>query len=163
MTRIVVKVGSSTVTTDDGRVDEHTVMRLCEQVASLTRAGCQMVVVSSGAIACGWAALGRSGPRPADPALLHEVTGEVELGPSLDGSVHRLAPVRHGDLCQGGQAFPTIEGPGLRGKAVPAPIGLLGPEDPVDRPLDHGVVPVADPNEGPHRVPGGTDLAGPTG
>ena len=74
MTRMVVKVGSSTVTTEDGKVDEQTVSQLCEQVASVTRAGRQVVVVSSGAIACGWAALGRNGPRPTDPALLQAVS-----------------------------------------------------------------------------------------
>ncbi len=71
---VVVKVGSSTVTTDRGDVDVDVVGRLCQEVAALAGAGNRVVVVTSGAIACGWAAIGRPGPRPSDPAVLQAVS-----------------------------------------------------------------------------------------
>ena len=63
----VVKVGSSSVTAD-------TVARLCAEIAAARREGHTVVVVTSGAIAAGWAALGRGGQRPADPAVLQAVS-----------------------------------------------------------------------------------------
>ncbi len=63
----VVKVGSSSVT-------EETVARLCGEVAAARWAGHTVVVVTSGAIAAGWAALGRGEQRPSDPAVLQAVS-----------------------------------------------------------------------------------------
>ncbi len=74
MTAVVVKVGSSTVTTAGGEIDADVVARLCAEVAEVRRFGHQVVVVTSGAIACGWAALGRDEPRPEDPAVLQAVS-----------------------------------------------------------------------------------------
>lgn len=71
---LVVKVGSSTVTTGGGDVEPAAVARLGEEIAGLRRDGHQVVVVTSGAIAAGWSALGRGGPRPADPAVLQAVS-----------------------------------------------------------------------------------------
>jgi glutamate 5-kinase len=64
---VVVKVGSSSVTAE-------TVQRLCGDIAAARRAGHTVVVVTSGAIAAGWAALGRGDQRPADPAVLQAVS-----------------------------------------------------------------------------------------
>jgi glutamate 5-kinase len=64
---LVVKVGSSSVT-------PATVDRLCGEIAHLRAAGHSVVVVTSGAIAAGWAALGRGEKRPADPAVLQAVS-----------------------------------------------------------------------------------------
>ncbi len=64
---VVVKVGSSSV-------NPATVARLCGEIALLRAAGHAVVVVSSGAIAAGWTALGRGEKRPDDPALLQAVS-----------------------------------------------------------------------------------------
>ncbi len=71
---VVVKVGSSTLTAGGGEVDAGLVARLCAEVAGLRRQGHRVVVVTSGAIAAGWSALGRGDPRPDDPALLQAVS-----------------------------------------------------------------------------------------
>jgi glutamate 5-kinase len=63
----VVKLGSSSVT-------EATVARLCGEIVAARRAGHTVVVVTSGAIAAGWAALDRGEQRPADPAVLQAVS-----------------------------------------------------------------------------------------
>ncbi|HVB92023.1 MAG TPA: glutamate 5-kinase [Acidimicrobiales bacterium] len=64
---VVVKVGSSSVTPE-------TVTRLCGEIAAARRGGHTVVVVTSGAIAAGWAALGRGERRPGDPAVLQAVS-----------------------------------------------------------------------------------------
>jgi glutamate 5-kinase len=64
---VVVKVGSSSVTAP-------TVARLCEEIAGARAAGHAVVVVSSGAIAAGWRAMGRGEERPGDPAVLQAVS-----------------------------------------------------------------------------------------
>jgi glutamate 5-kinase len=70
---VVVKVGSSSITNADGGVDPTAIENLCTQVAELRQLGHSVVVVSSGAIAAGWSALG-GGPRPDDPATLQAVS-----------------------------------------------------------------------------------------
>ncbi len=51
--RIVVKVGTSTLTHENGSVDIRTIDRLCRVLADLKNAGNEIVLVSSGAIAVG--------------------------------------------------------------------------------------------------------------
>jgi glutamate 5-kinase len=63
----VVKVGSSSVTTD-------TVERLGTEIAAARSSGHTVVVVTSGAIAAGWAALKGGEQRPSDPAVLQAVS-----------------------------------------------------------------------------------------
>jgi len=55
--RVVVKVGSSTIGAEDGGLDTEFLRGLIAQVAELRSAGCETVVVSSGAVAAGIAAL----------------------------------------------------------------------------------------------------------
>jgi glutamate 5-kinase len=71
---IVVKLGSSSVTTAAGAPDHEAIARLSTQIAGLRRDGHVVVVVSSGAIAVGWATLARPGPRPGTPGLLQAVS-----------------------------------------------------------------------------------------
>lgn len=55
---MVVKIGSSTVVGSDGRADRAFIGNLAEQAAELRRRGWRLVVVSSGAMACGYKMLG---------------------------------------------------------------------------------------------------------
>ncbi|HLN16075.1 MAG TPA: glutamate 5-kinase [Acidimicrobiales bacterium] len=71
---LVVKVGSSSVTTEAGAVDGAVVGRLASEIAGLWARGHQVVVVTSGAIAAGWAALGHDGRRPGDSAVLQALS-----------------------------------------------------------------------------------------
>jgi glutamate 5-kinase len=62
--RLVVKVGSSSVTHPEGGIDGDAVDRLVDVLAARTAGGAQVVLVSSGAIAAGLAPLGlRRRPR----------------------------------------------------------------------------------------------------
>ncbi len=65
---VVVKIGSSSITGAED-LDPRAVDRLCGELAQLRAGGHSVVLVSSGAIAAGWAAMG-GGPRPSDPGLL---------------------------------------------------------------------------------------------
>jgi glutamate 5-kinase len=63
--RIVVKIGSSSLTRDGGGLDSHRIERLVDSIAARRLSGSQVVVVSSGAIATGFPQLGLS-KRPRD-------------------------------------------------------------------------------------------------
>ncbi len=67
--RIVVKIGSSTLTTSESSIDHDYLDDVAAQVGELRKAGWQPVVVTSAAIACGLEALGIA-ERPQDmPSL----------------------------------------------------------------------------------------------
>ncbi|HLI72750.1 MAG TPA: glutamate 5-kinase [Acidimicrobiales bacterium] len=70
---VVAKVGSSSLTASNGDIDVEAIDRLCAEVAELHGRGHSVVLVTSGAIAAGWSALG-GGPRPTDPAVLQAVS-----------------------------------------------------------------------------------------
>ena len=65
---VVVKIGSSSVTDDEGRVNEAALAKLSSEVAEVRAAGAHVVVVTSGAIAAGLRVLGLA--RPSDTAWL---------------------------------------------------------------------------------------------
>jgi len=65
--RIVVKVGSSSLTTAEGGIDPARVQTLVDTLAAVRARGAEVVLVSSGAIAAGLSPLGRT-RRPRDLA-----------------------------------------------------------------------------------------------
>lgn len=65
--RIVVKIGSSSLTAPDGGIDADRIAELVDAIARRCAAGHQVVLVSSGAIATGFPVLGL-GRRPTDLA-----------------------------------------------------------------------------------------------
>ncbi len=72
---IVVKVGSSSITTDEGTIDRSRVQTLCDEIADLHIKGNRLVVVTSGAIAAGLPPLNMSGlDRPKDSETLQAVS-----------------------------------------------------------------------------------------
>lgn len=77
---IVIKVGSSTVTGEDGRIDQEYLAALSDQVVRVREAGYRTVVVTSGAIAAGLEALGLT-RRPTDIPTLQATAavGQVRL------------------------------------------------------------------------------------
>ncbi len=78
--RVVIKLGSLVVTTGDGEVDVANLSHLAEQVCELTRAGKEVVLITSGAIRSGRNQLGirdRSLDLPARQAAA--AVGQIEL------------------------------------------------------------------------------------
>lgn len=131
---VVVKVGTSSITDERGRIVEEAMAKLCSEVAELRQGGDRVVVVTSGAIAAGLRVLDLH-PRPNDPAVLQAVSA---VGQSrLMGHYER-----------------ALEAAGLVGGQV-----LLAPLDFMNRSqylharetfrllLDLGVVPVVNEND----------------
>ncbi|MEM7340772.1 MAG: glutamate 5-kinase [Actinomycetota bacterium] len=80
--RIVVKIGTSSLTAADGGLDRAAVAKLSSEVAGLRAAGHQVLVVSSGAVSGGLVPLGLDpADRPRDPALLRAASavGQIAL------------------------------------------------------------------------------------
>jgi glutamate 5-kinase len=71
--RIVAKIGTSSLTDPLGVIDEAVIDTLCAQLAALRAAGHDVVLVSSGAISAGVAALGL-GARPTDTLTLQALS-----------------------------------------------------------------------------------------
>ena len=51
--RIVIKIGSNVLTRQDGKLDVTRMSALVDQIAWLRQRGCEVILVSSGAVACG--------------------------------------------------------------------------------------------------------------
>lgn len=65
---VVVKVGTSGITTSKGELDHQEMENLASQIATATKQGDKIVLVTSGAVAAGIAELGTS-PKPKDIAF----------------------------------------------------------------------------------------------
>lgn len=77
--RWVVKVGSALLTNDGRGLDAAVVGLLAHQVSSLRNAGCEVVLVSSGAVAAGIVRLGW----PRRPDALHDLQAAAAIGQSI--------------------------------------------------------------------------------
>ncbi len=78
---VVVKIGTSSITDDEGVIDRSSVGRLCDGVAALRDSGRHVVVVTSGAIAAGLPELGLGGERrPRDAVTLQAVSAVGQGG-----------------------------------------------------------------------------------
>ncbi|MDO8847816.1 MAG: glutamate 5-kinase [Coriobacteriia bacterium] len=131
---VVIKVGSSTVTGADGRIDRGYLALLAEQVSRLRSAGDRVVVVTSGAIAAGLEAL-EIATRPTDMPTLQAA--------AAIGQVRLLDAYRDAFNTQGakvGQVLVTRHDVGHRQQYVNACHTL-------ERLLDLGVVPIVNEND----------------
>ncbi|MGD0391635.1 MAG: glutamate 5-kinase [Acidimicrobiales bacterium] len=132
---VVVKIGSSSVTTASGRVDADAIDKLSGEVAEARATGIRVVVVTSGAIAAGWTSLAPDRPRPTDPATLQAVSAVGQ---------HRLMRVWSDALERRGLTA---------GQVLLAPLDFvhrsqyLHARQTLGRLLDLGVVPVVNEND----------------
>ena len=131
---MVVKVGSSSLTTAAGGLDGDRLDALVDALAAQAAAGREVVLVSSGAIAAGLAPLGlpRRPRRPGHPAG----RGQRRAGPA-DRPVHR-AFARHGRTV--GQVLLTVDDVTRRGHYRNAYRTLR-------RLLDLGALPIVNEND----------------
>ena len=132
---LVVKIGSSSVTTADGGVDTGAIDKLADEVAQARTAGHRVVVVTSGAITAGWASLSGGRPRPHDLATLQAVAA---VGQHLLMRVWSDALAAHGLVA---------------GQVLLAPLDFvhrsqyLHARQTLGRLLELGVVPVVNEND----------------
>ena len=101
--RVVVKVGSSSLTTAAGGIDPDRVRDLVDVLAALRARGAEVVLVSSGAIAAGLSPLGLS----RRPRALAAQQAAASVGQGL--LVHRYTEelARHGVIA--GQVLLTLD------------------------------------------------------
>jgi glutamate 5-kinase len=101
--RIVVKVGSSSLTTASGGLDTERVDALTDVLAALASAGREIVLVSSGAIAAGLAPLGL----PRRPRDLATQQAAASVGQGLLIGRYAASFARHGRTV--GQVLLTVD------------------------------------------------------
>ena len=91
--RLVAKIGTSSITDALGVIDNVVVDRLCDQLAKLRAEGHEVILVSSGAVSAGVAALGMPA-RPTDMPTLQAISaaGQSRLMETYNRSLdrHRL-------------------------------------------------------------------------
>ena len=132
--RIVVKVGSSSLTTPDGGIDPGRIQDLADTLATVRRGGREVVLVSSGAIAAGLPPLGLRA-RPRDLAT-QQAAASVGQGLLMGYYTHLFAA--HG--LEVGQVLLTVDDVTRRGHYRNAyrTFGRL---------LELGVVPIVNEND----------------
>ncbi|HEY6130885.1 MAG TPA: glutamate 5-kinase [Halioglobus sp.] len=89
--RWVVKGGSALLTNDGRGLDEGVITSLVKQLSQLREMGCEVVLVSSGAVAAGIVRLGWS----ARPHLIHELQAAAAVGQSVLVQSYENAFKRH--------------------------------------------------------------------
>ena len=115
---VIVKIGTSSLTDDEGHIRADVIAKLCDEVAAVRSEGHQVILVSSGAITAGLPALGFDGAsRPRDARTLQAASA---VGQSRLMAVYEQALAKHG-LAAG--IFTKDSGRSLRvAKAVKAGI-----------------------------------------
>lgn len=137
MTHVVVaKIGSSSVTTAGGGVDDEAIESICAGVAALREAGDTVVVVTSGAIAAGLTALGLGGDQRPDDAVTLQALASV--GQSRLMATYERSLATHGLVA--GQVLLTPLDFGVRDQYLQARSTLT-------RLIELGVVPVVNEND----------------
>ena len=89
---LVIKIGSSTLTTTESKVDYGYLSEVADQIARVRAAGWQPVIVTSAAIACGLEALGIE-KRPHDMPSLQAA---ASVGQGVLSTAYAEAFARHG-------------------------------------------------------------------
>jgi glutamate 5-kinase len=79
MTRIVVKIGSSSLTSAEGGLTRSKVRFFADEIAALQKSGHQVLLVTSGAVAAGFTTIGYA----KRPKLLHEKQASAAVGQAL--------------------------------------------------------------------------------
>ena len=91
--RVVVKIGTSSLTNDDGHIRQDVISSVASQLASARKDGHEVILVTSGAVASGVAGLGLS-QRPSDVLSLQAVSavGQPQLMAAYNSALaeHKL-------------------------------------------------------------------------
>ncbi|HAL92229.1 MAG TPA: glutamate 5-kinase [Verrucomicrobia bacterium] len=132
--RVVVKIGSRVLVQRNGRPDTRRMAALVDGIAALRREGREVIVVSSGAIACGLQALGMK-KKPEDlPTLqMAAAVGQSRLMAAYDKLFTRKK-------CRIGQVLLTHDDLEHRRRHLNARNTML-------KLLEHGVIPVVNEND----------------
>lgn len=89
---IVIKIGSSSLTAPDGGLDRDRVAYFAAEISALMARGYAPLLVTSGAVAAGFRAIGLAGR----PKLLHEKQAAASVGQALLMQAYHEAFAKHG-------------------------------------------------------------------
>ena len=131
---LVVKIGSSTLTTSESKVDYAFLEDVASQIARVRAAGWQPIIVTSAAIACGLEALGIE-RRPSDMPSLQAA---ASVGQSVLSAAYANAFSHHGV---------TTSLVLLTRRDTADRTAYLHARDTLSRLLDLGVVPIVNEND----------------
>jgi glutamate 5-kinase len=134
MTRVVVKIGTSSLAAETGELHDAALVTLFAEIAAARAAGDDVVLVCSGAVAAGMPALALA-QRPTDIGVLQAVAAVGQ--PLLMAHLSELF-ARHGIVA--GQVLLTPHDFGVRSQYLHA-------RETLQRLLDLGVVPVVNEND----------------
>jgi glutamate 5-kinase len=134
MAVVVVKVGTSSITSPQGDIDDASLLKLCREIAAARADGHEVVLVSSGAIAAGLPALGMT-TRPTDIGTLQAIAAVGQ--PRL---MERFGAVLGTEGLLAGQVLLTPHDFGVRSQYLHA-------RETIRRLLDLGVVPIVNEND----------------
>ena len=133
---VVTKIGTSSITSSEGQIDDAAIAKFCAEAAALRELGHRVVLVTSGAIAAGLPGLGYTdGRRPRDAVTLQAASA---VGQTRLMRVYEQALASHGLVSGQVLLAPldfTIRQQYLHARAT---LGRL---------LDLGVVPVVNEND----------------
>jgi glutamate 5-kinase len=132
--KAVVKIGTSSITTSAGDLDDAAVVKLCAELAEARTAGHEVVLVCSGAIAAGLPVLGMS-ERPTDIGTLQAVAAVGQ--PRL---MERIGSILAENSLVAGQVLLTPHDFGYRAQYLHA-------RETLGRLVELGVVPVVNEND----------------
>ncbi|KAA9006285.1 glutamate 5-kinase [Paenibacillus spiritus] len=90
--RIVVKIGSSSLTAPEGGLSRPAVAYFAAELAALRRRGDEVLLVTSGAVAAGFRSIGYA----SRPKLLHEKQAAAAVGQALLMQAYQQALAEHG-------------------------------------------------------------------
>ncbi|GAB6990245.1 glutamate 5-kinase [Paenibacillus pini] len=90
--RIVVKIGSSSLTSVEGGLNRDAISFFANEISNLKRDGYEVLLVTSGAVAAGFRAIGYS----FRPKLLHEKQAAAAVGQALLMQAYQEAFAGHG-------------------------------------------------------------------
>lgn len=88
---VIVKIGSSSLTSAAGDLNEHKIHYYAREIASLQQLGYQVMLVSSGAVAAGYKKIGY----PARPVTIHERQASAAVGQALLIQAYNNAFAQH--------------------------------------------------------------------
>ncbi|MEG0789552.1 MAG: glutamate 5-kinase [Alistipes sp.] len=133
--RVVVKIGSNVLTRADGTLDTTRMSALVDQFAAIHKAGIELIVVTSGAVASGRSEIGHGVPRldPISARQLFSAVGQTKL-------INRYYDLfrEHNIVC--GQVLTTKENFATR-------THYLNQRNCMRVMLDNGVIPIVNEND----------------
>jgi len=134
MARVVIKLGSAIVATDEGELRAQLLAGVCAAVAGARRDGDEVIIVTSGAIACGTRVLGLAGR----PTAIEELQAASAVG---QGRLYRV----YDELlaAEGAVAAQVL----LTFSDVSARTSYLNARQTLGKLLDWGAVPVINEND----------------